>query len=466
MKKTLALILTFIMVLALVPTVAFAAGEVAWIGETGYATLEAAVTAAESGATITLGEGKYTLYGVSSVNTTKGKNLTFVGQGADKTFWGIGATMPDPANFGTEYNGDYSFDGAGTITFRNMTLQSGAADYLGFIRADKTIVDNCTVNGKTFYWGYTSATFTNTTFNCPTGDYALWTYSSPIMSFDNCTFNSTGKVINVYTDYGAGKYDITVNFNNCTVKNTGESLKPVLNINDSNMDKFKYILNITGDNNVTGVDADNITHSSLFGFGGKADNNKGKTVVKIDDTTVWQDGNHATGTLTVKKTVSGGGADYNNAFTFTVTLKMPEITVDASATPIINATPDTSAAPTPVTETYDGVTFINGVATFTLKHNESKTIKDIPAGYTYTVTESYNAGYTVTMSGNTGTIEAGETSTAAFNNYKAGGDSSGGSSSGGGYYYPTTTPVPVIVIPPKTGDMTVWQSILHFLGIR
>ena len=37
---------------------------------------------------------------------------------------------------------------------------------------------------------------------------------------------------------------------------------------------------------------------------------------------------------------------------------------------------------------------------------------------------------------------------------------------GGGYYYPTTTPVPVIVIPPKTGDMTIWQSILHFLGIR
>ena len=37
---------------------------------------------------------------------------------------------------------------------------------------------------------------------------------------------------------------------------------------------------------------------------------------------------------------------------------------------------------------------------------------------------------------------------------------------GGGYYYPTTTPVPVIVMPPKTGDMTIWQSILHFLGIR
>ena len=43
-----------------------------------------------------------------------------------------------------------------------------------------------------------------------------------------------------------------------------------------------------------------------------------------------------------------------------------------------------------------------------------------------------------------------------------GGDSGGGHS----YYYPTTTPVPVIVIPPKTGDMTIWQSILSFLGIK
>ena len=41
-----------------------------------------------------------------------------------------------------------------------------------------------------------------------------------------------------------------------------------------------------------------------------------------------------------------------------------------------------------------------------------------------------------------------------------------GGGNGGGYWHPTTTPVPVIVIPPKTGDMTVWQSILHFLGIR
>ena len=128
-----------------------------------YATVEKAVTEAESGDTIQLGKGNYTLYGVSSTGHTKGKDLTFVGLGADETAWNIGALVPDPANYGTEYNGDYSFDGAGTVTFQNMTLRSGTANYLGFIRADKTVVENCTINSKTFYWGYKSATFTDTT---------------------------------------------------------------------------------------------------------------------------------------------------------------------------------------------------------------------------------------------------------------------------------------------------------------
>ena len=146
-----------------------------------------------------------------------------------------------------------------------------------------------------------------------------------------------------------------------------------------------------------------------------------------------------TGTLTVKKTVSGGGADYNKAFTFTVKLEESGDTHNGEAI-------------------YGGVTFINGVATFTLKHNQEKKITEIPAGMTYTVTESDNAGYTVTMSGNTGTIKAGETSTAAFNNYKAGGG-------GHGHYHPTTTPAPVMVIPPKTGDMTLLQYIARLLGL-
>lgn len=296
-KRILSLLLILCMAVTLLPTAVFAedaTGKLipaggAKIGETVYQTLEAAVTAAASGDTIQLGAGKYTLYKKDAVTT--GKDLTFVGQGADETTWGIGATMPDPDKFGTEYNGDYSFDGAKTITFKDMTLQSAGADYLGFIRADQTVVEDCIINGKTFYWGYTSAMFKDTTFNCPSGDYAVWTYSSPTMTFDHCTFNSSGKVINVYADFGAGKNDIIVNFKGCTVNNTVESLKPVLNINDSNMGNFKYILNISGNTTVTGVDVDKATCSRLFGFGGKATtNNTGKTVVNFGDTTVWEDG--------------------------------------------------------------------------------------------------------------------------------------------------------------------------------
>ena len=279
-----------------------------------YKTLAVAVAAAESGDTIRLGEGNYTLYKVSSEGHTKGKNLTFVGQGTDKTGWNIGPKVPDPAHIGTEYNGDYSFDGAGTITFKNMTLRSGGnKDYLGFIRINNTIVENCVINGKTAYWGYQTATFRNTTFNCPSGDYAIWTYSSPVMTFDNCTFNSSGKVINVYTDAGAGSHDITVNFNGCKVNNFGWSLKPVLNINDFNMGNYKYVINISGNNTVTGVDVDRDTCSRLFGFGGKATtNNKGKTVVKFGNITVWQNGKMVDAKAYHNSGVTAGGVTYTN----------------------------------------------------------------------------------------------------------------------------------------------------------
>ena len=256
-----------------------------------YKDLATATAEAQSGDTIELGEGNYTLYGVSSAGHTKGKDLTFVGSGKDKTAWNIGALVPDPANFGTEYNGDYSFDGAGTVTFKNMTLRSGSADYLGFIRADNTVLDRCVVNGKTFYWGYKTAVFRDTTFNAPSGDYALWTYSSPTMTFDTCTFNASGKVINVYTDAGAGKHDITVNVNNCTFNSKAlwGLYKQALNINDSNMGNYKYVLNITGTNKVT-AERDNTTCSQLFGFGGKKANNSGRTDVTIDGKLVWSGG--------------------------------------------------------------------------------------------------------------------------------------------------------------------------------
>lgn len=311
-NRFFAALLAVAMMLQMLPMLAFADDApgieetyVAWNenqGHKGYPSLEAAVENASSDDTITLGAGSYTLYKkIKDNQKPKGKNLTFVGQGSDKTTWYIGAEVPDPNLLGTEYNGDYSFDGAGTVTFKNMTLRSGSVDYLGFIRPDQTVVDNCVINGKTFYWGYTSAVFKDTTFNPPNKDYAIWTYSSPTMIFDNCTFNTTGKAINVYADHEAGSHDIRVNFNNCTV-NSSILNKQALNINDSNMRPYKYIIHI--DNPQT-IDAalSNTTCSQLFGF--KEDKNTGftgntgYTDVYLDGDLVWTDGKMKTHSYTV-----------------------------------------------------------------------------------------------------------------------------------------------------------------------
>lgn len=303
-NRFLAALLAVAMMLQMLPMLAFAedaAGtgepDVAWIGDMGYKSLEAAVRAAASApgnsATITLGEGEYELYG--AINREEGilvgKELTFVGQGVGKTTWKIGYRSD-------EYSGedaDYDLGGAEKITFEKMTLQCGTGDYHGFAYIWNTVVKDCVINGKTDFWGYTSAEFIDTTFNAPNGQYALWTYCSPTMTFDNCTFNASGKVINVYTDYSAEKFDITVNFNNCTVNSSNGFLdKQALIINDKNRGNYKYIINIK-DPHVTAARS-TTTCSQVFGF----KYNTGRTEVYWNNSVepVWKDGEMQTHSYT------------------------------------------------------------------------------------------------------------------------------------------------------------------------
>ena len=308
-NRFLAALLAVAMMLQMLPMLAFADDgetDVAWIGNTGYKSLEAAVRAAAgapgNSATITLGEGKYKLYGAINENEKLlvGKELTFVGQGADKTIWEIGYR----SNEYTGEEGDYDLGGAEKVTFEKMTLQCGTGDYHGFAYIWNTVVKDCVINGKTDYWGYTSAEFINTTFNAPSSNYALWTYSSPTMTFKDCTFNAgaSGKVINVYTDYSAGVHDITVNFENCTV-NSYSFGKPALIINDYNMGNYKYIINIK-DPNVTAA-RDTKTCSQVFGF----KINTGRTEVYWNNSVepVWKGGE--------MKTHSYTDGEHDKAFT-------------------------------------------------------------------------------------------------------------------------------------------------------
>ena len=121
------------------------------------------------------------------------------------------------------------------------------------------------------------------------------------------------------------------------------------------------------------------------------------------------------GNLIVSKVVAGNAGDKNKAFSFTVRLGNSDIS-----------------------GSYGEMTFANGTATFTLKHNEKKTATGLPAGISYEVTESEadQNGYTTTATGANGSIVKDQTSTAAFTNTKkssGGGGHDGGDSNDYGY---------------------------------
>ena len=213
--------------------------------------LVAAIAAANDGDTITLGEGEFTTYG----NTSPKKSLTFVGAGTG-TVWTIGNLSKDVKGEG---NGDCSFDGCETITFQNMTLKSDGADYRGFIRISNTAVKKCTLVGKTAYWGYETAKFEDSTFNAPVGDYALWDYSTKAMTFEGCTFNISGKGVNVYVEQPSTDAR-TVEVNGCTV-NSDKAGKAFLNIKNSTQ---AFDVTLSGTNTVTGLEANGTTGSALY----------------------------------------------------------------------------------------------------------------------------------------------------------------------------------------------------------
>ena len=190
------------------------------------------------------------------------------------------------------------------------------------------------------------------------------------------------------------------------------------------------------------------------------DNNKKEAKAEVDakdDRTLYN-------TLTVKKLVSGNAADQTEKFRFKATFTLP--------------VPGASA-------NLDGVTPVEKVEIdFELAHNQTRTFSytsdpelkakidkmkesgslsgdgdAVFAMLSYKVEETNTKGYTLATNGDTeGEAEGDKTVTFTNTKNKPNDDH-------GGHYHPTTTPVPVIVIPPKTGDMPFWYSIAQFLGL-
>ena len=105
---------------------------VAYIGEVGYETLDAAITAAGDGETVVVSEGEYTLNG----------SLTYT----DKA---ITVKAADGAKVTFDMSKAVALHGA-KITFENVTFNYTNADYTGLQHTDTVVYNNCTINGKMY----------------------------------------------------------------------------------------------------------------------------------------------------------------------------------------------------------------------------------------------------------------------------------------------------------------------------
>lgn len=144
---------------------------------------ELAKATIEDNATIYLGVGTYII-----PDQAKEKTLSFIGLG-----------KPEDTKIAVQDDGsyegcDYSLDGA-TVTFENISINTNSETYTGYARCTGTY-KNCIINGT--YTLYGNSTFENCTFNVSGDVYNIWTWGAPEAKFDNCTFNSDGKAILLY----------------------------------------------------------------------------------------------------------------------------------------------------------------------------------------------------------------------------------------------------------------------------
>ena len=215
---------------------------VAYIGETGYETLDAAITAAGDSDTVEVAEGSYTLNG----------SLTYTGKA-------ITVKAANGANVIFDMSSAVTLSGA-KITFENVTFNYTNADYTGLQHTDTVVYNNCTINGKICLYA-NSETFNGCYFEQKSEDYNVWTYGAKKVAFNVCTFKCNGKAVNVYIEKSNASDDAkTVEVNSCTVNSDKEN-KAFLNIKNSTQ---SYDVTLSGTNTVNGLTADGTTGSALY----------------------------------------------------------------------------------------------------------------------------------------------------------------------------------------------------------
>lgn len=168
--------------------------------------------------TINLTQGNYVI-----PSSAKGKTLTIIGTGTPEDV----KVAVTKVGTGGE-NCDYAFDGS-TVTFEGITITTNSSTYIGYARCKGTY-KNCVINGT--YTLYGDSKFENCAFNVSGDVYNIWTWGAKNIEFDRCTFNSDGKALLLYQE-GTNTVNLTVK--SCIFNDNGglTSKKAAIEIGDA-----------------------------------------------------------------------------------------------------------------------------------------------------------------------------------------------------------------------------------------
>ena len=161
----------------------------------------------------------------------KGKTLTFVGTGKPED---VKVAVTKVGNGGE--NCDFGLDGS-TVTFDGVTITTNSSTYIGYARCNGTY-NNCVINGT--YTLYGESVFNNCKFNVSGDVYNIWTWGAPKATFNNCTFNCDGKSMLLY---GRANTKLTMNY--CVFNDKGglNELKAAIEIGNDYNTSYELIVN-------------------------------------------------------------------------------------------------------------------------------------------------------------------------------------------------------------------------------
>ena len=248
-----------------------AVGILRYDGEKGAAVISSneqlAAAAIADNAIIYLTNGEYVI-----PDAAKGKTVTFIGIGNPEDVE-VAVT-----NVGGGENCDYGLDGS-NATFEGITITTNSSTYIGYARCNGTY-RNCIINGT--YTLYGESTFENCVFNVSGNVYNIWTWGAPNATFDGCTFNSEGKAMLLY-----GQANTKLTINNCTFNDNGglDVKKAAIEIGDDYGSSYVLIVNNTVVNGFAINDEGYNTNTTLWG--NKNSMPKDRLNVRIDGKVVY-----------------------------------------------------------------------------------------------------------------------------------------------------------------------------------